>query len=396
VNTSLAQRNLALLLEELDIPPSAYERADRRYQDLGEFFSGNQARCASYSPHIYPQGSFRLGTVVRPIGADDEFDLDVGCRLTQGISKGQFTQEQLKTLVGRDLEAYRVARGIQNRLDEKRRCWRLSYRDELPFHMDVVPSIPEEQLVRRMVQERIQRAGVDVGLAAQVAGHAGAITDNQTPNYRTVSPDWKISNSEGFALWFESRLRLAQMLLERNAAAARTTIDKLPSRRWGSPLQTAIRVLKRHRDQMFAQAPDCKPISVIITTLAARAYNGETDLETTLSGVLDRMEAHIQPTAPRVPNPVNPQEDFADKWASPEHAHLNLEQNVRAWIRQARADLLRLREATSEVLLEKALSGFGVQVGKDRLAKAIGSSVVIPQAAIPVTLQAPPTKPWAF
>lgn len=393
MSTTLSQRNLQLLLEELNIPQSAYERAELRYQDLGEFFSSADARCAVHSPHIYAQGSFRLGTVVRPIG-DDEYDLDVGLRLRQGLSKANTTQENLKQLVGRDLANYRTRRGIQEGLSEKRRCWRLAYRDDLAFHMDVVPSLPEEGARRAVLQERMQTAGVDAALSARVAQHAGAITDNQHAHYQLLSDDWKVSNSEGYALWFESRLRQAQVLLEKSAAARGTTIDRLPMRAWESPLQTAIRVLKRHRDQMYQRHPDAKPISVIITTLAAQAYRGEVDLESTLDGVLDRMGSQVRTTRPRVPNPVNPEEDFADKWHEPAYAALRLEDNFHAWLQRARADLHNLRVADSEVLLEGALDGFGVRVGRDRLARAIGTSAAA-NPRPPATLAEPANKPWA-
>ena len=392
MSTTSSQRNLQLLLEELDIPDSAYERAERRYQDLGEFFGSADARCAAHAPHIYPQGSFRLGTVVRPIG-EDEYDLDVGLRLHQGLSKSNTTQEQLKQLVGRDLVTYRTRRGIQQGLSEKRRCWRLAYRDELAFHMDVVPSLPEEGARRAVLQERMQSTGVDAALSARVAQHAGAITDNQHAHYSVLSDDWKVSNSEGYALWFESRLRQAQVLLEKSAAARGTTIDRLPMRAWESPLQTAIRVLKRHRDQMYQQHPDAKPISVIITTLAALAYRGEIDLESTLDGVLERMSAQVRATRPRVPNPVNPEEDFADKWYEPAYAALRLEDNFHAWLQRARADLHNLRYADSETLLEGALDRFGVEVGRDRLAKALGAAASRPSQPSP--LAEPTIKPWA-
>lgn len=393
MSTTLSQRNLKLLLEELDIPPSAYERAERRYQDLGQFFSSADARCASYSPHIFAQGSFRLGTVVRPIG-DDEYDLDVGLRLRQGLSKSSITQQDLKGLVGGDLSRYRARRGIQEGLSEKRRCWRLAYRDELPFHMDVVPSLPEDAEHRVVLQERMRGAGVDPGLSERVAQHVGAITDNQHAHYRVLSDDWRVSNSVGYALWFESRLRQAQVLLERSAAARGTTIDQLPVRAWESPLQAAVRVLKRHRDQMYQQHPDSKPISVIITTLAAQAYQGETDLESTLDGVLARMGSLVRASQPRVPNPVNPEEDFADKWHEQAYASLRLEENFRVWLQRARADLQNLRHADSEVLLESALDGFGVHVGRDRLLRAIGGSAAATPRE-PTVLADPANKPWA-
>ncbi len=383
-----SQRNLTLLLEELDIPPGAYERAERRYQNLGEFFGSDHAQCARFSPHIYPQGSFRLGTVIRPLDGG-EYDLDVGCRLRAGVSKSAYTQRQLKRLVGQDLERYRTLRGIEEELDEKRRCWRLAYQDELAFHMDVVPSIPEEAPRRRVLQERMQLNGLDAAVAARVAQHAGAITDTEDDNFDVISPEWLVSNSEGFALWFESRMRQARLLLERQAAQAGFTIDDLPAQRWNSPLQAAIRLLKRHRDHMYLSNTDSQPISVIITTLAALAYRGETDVESALLGVLERMEGFVQAAVPHVPNPVNPAEDFADKWDHQDYAHLHLEYNFRGWLAQAQAHFAALRAAGSVTQLEAALRPFAVTPGRERLVETLGSAANAPAAAVE-----PAGRPW--
>lgn len=120
------------IIASVDIPESAYKKAEARYKDLGEWFGRPEAKCAEFDPHIYPQGSFRLGTVVR----SDEYDLDFGCRLRQGISKSTHSQKQLKALVGADMEEYRKARRIESALKEKPRCWRLSatriWRKKLP------------------------------------------------------------------------------------------------------------------------------------------------------------------------------------------------------------------------------------------------------------------------
>ena len=66
-----------LLLEkiagELDIPDSLYEDAVIKYEDIGEWLSENHSELKKYLPEIYPQGSFRLGTVVRPISEKEEY-----------------------------------------------------------------------------------------------------------------------------------------------------------------------------------------------------------------------------------------------------------------------------------------------------------------------------------
>jgi hypothetical protein len=269
----------------------------------------------------------------------------------------------------------------------------LAYQDELPFHMDVVPSIPADAIHRQVLLERMRNNGVDPAVAANVAQHAGSITDNRSPDYGQLNVTWRVSNSEGFALWFESRMRQAEVLLERNAAMAGTTVDRLPPQRWNSPLQAAIRILKRHRDVMYQKNPDAKPISIIITTLAGHAYRGESDLEATLAGILDRMAGLVRPTALRVPNPVNPVEDFADKWADAAYTHLALERNFYAWLAQAQADFANLRNANAVPLLERSLAHFNVVVGQDRLAKAIGGGDLA-SAPEPATIQ-PTTRPWA-
>jgi len=179
----------------IDIPDSAYEKAEARYKDLGEWFGRKEAHCHPFDPHIYPQGSFRLGTVIHPVDEEGEYDLDMGCRLRVGITKATYTQQQLKELVRLDLEEYRVARNIKAGLEEKHRCWRLHYADELTFHLDAVPSIPETTARRLLIQEAIIRTGAPPELAAIVAATTGAITDDRRWNYQIIENDWKISNS---------------------------------------------------------------------------------------------------------------------------------------------------------------------------------------------------------
>lgn len=345
------------LLELIEVPDSAYERAESRYLDLGNWFEREQSRCSAHSPHFYSQGSFRLGTVIRPVGKDGEYDLDLGCRLREGIQKSTHSQEDLKKMVGDDLDDYRIGRNIQHRLEAKHRCWRLQYADELNFHMDVVPSIPEEQHERGLLKEAMVREGLNDILAQNVADLAGAITDDRLPSYSQISDDWRISNSEGYALWFESRIKQAQVILEKRAEAR---IDDLKPWKWKSPLQQVVQLLKWHRDNMFQKNSDSKPISVILTTLAAHAYEGEEEVEVALGNTLDRMGDFVRFTEPRVPNPINPEEDFADKWSDQTYQHLKLEENFWQWLERARSAFETIGTTRDPLLFEKtAKEAFG-------------------------------------
>jgi len=397
MSNTITNRIINEVLAGLDIPDSAYETAKKRYEDLGDWFKRPEAHCFNCDPHIYPQGSFRLGTVIRPLHPEAEYDLDLGCRLRTGITKATFTQKQLKQLVGTDLEEYRIARGIKEDMEEMHRCWRLKYADTLPFHMDSVPSIPESVSRKQLITEAMVRAGIGEGLAKAVTEFTGAITDNRHEHYTVISDYWRISNSEGYARWFEFRMKLARVLLENRAFAARmTTVDQLPIYQWKSPLQRCVQILKRHRDVMYEDNPDSKPISIIITTLAAASYQGETEIDDALERILSTMGSLINPTSPRVPNPVNPAEDFADKWGDPQYHHLQLEQNFWLWLEQAKADFRTIGNARNlELIAEQAQEKFGVSLGREgldeRLKIGAASVSVTPKSH---TITEAPAKPW--
>ena len=401
-------RNLIIeeISETIDIPDYAYEKAEARYKDLGEWFSRGEAICSLFDPHIYPQGSFRLGTVIRPIDDDGEYDLDMGCRLKSGITKKTHTQEQLKAIVGHDLEDYRIARGIKEKKEEKHRCWRLQYADKLKFHLDAVPTIPETSERIQLIKNAIYQTGTPEELSSLVANLTGAITDNRMRNYSIIDDTWHLSNSEGFALWFESRMRLATVLMENLAKNAKAEkVDELPAYRWKSPLQKSVQLLKRHRDIFFTDDEDSKPASVIITTLSALAYQGEQEVIDALETILYSMESFVNSTTPRVANPTNPIEDFADRWSDPAAAHLDLEAKFWQWLQEAQKDFKRIwNERKPELIIEMTKNKLGASLNIDKLKSKVGvdeTGSLLTAAVAPSGLSFPdkpivPKKPAKF
>ena len=393
--SNTTHRIIEAVATSVDIPESAYDKAEARYKDLATWFGRPEATCFKFDPHVYPQGSFRLGTVVR----GEEYDLDFGCRLCKGVTKSTHTQKQLKEFVGADMEAYRQARRIESALKEKPRCWRLQYQEDasFKFHMDGVPSIPMDDPQRHLLAEAMIKHGTADFLAQSVAKHAGSITDNRLPNYEAFSLNWRISNSEGYALWFESRMKLAMPLLENRALEARAAkVDDLPARKWKSPLQQCVQALKCHRDVMFTDNPDAKPISVIITTLAATAYQGEQNVGTAMQNILATMGNFVNPQKPRVPNPVNPAEDFADKWYDPKYANLHLEQNFNWWLQQAQEDFAKIGQSRdadfiAEQVREKFASTIDARNLSDKLGLGAATIITTPKTH---TIVEAPAKPW--
>jgi hypothetical protein len=387
----IPRRIVEAILAEVELPDSAYERAYRRYHDLAEWFQRPEATCYPFDPHVYAQGSFRLGTVV----LSDEYDLDMGCRLRRGVSTASHTQRDLKHLVKADLAAYRAARGIEQGLEEKPRCWRLRYMDELSFHLDAVPSIPAEQAQRLGMTLAMAAAGLPMPLSEAVAKYAGSITDNRLKNYPNLSPDWLVSNSEGHALWFEHRMRTVSPSSAQGFLTA-GQVDELPVYRRKTPLQRCVQLLKHHRNAYFARRTELMPASVLLTTLAAHAYQGEGDLVPALQRILTDMGGKVHASSPRVPNPVNPAEDFADRWSRPEGRQLDLEGNFWAWLRQAQisfAAILSSRDAENLAGLVK--EHLQITISPERL----GTSVGLGAAAVAVSprvqqLGANAPRPW--
>ena len=173
----------------------------------------------------------------------------------------------------------------------------------------------------------------------------------------------------------------------------KASIDSLPYYQWKTPLQQAIQLLKRHRDTMFKNNEDSKPISVIITTLAAKAYNSESELASALTNILSRMGDYINGAVPLVPNPVNPAEDFADKWYDSESAKYKLKENFDRWLYQARADFKALcSKENSQLVVEAAARGLDITLDATSTALALGLSAAVIKPTKEIHSSNP--KPW--
>lgn len=357
------QRQLSKFLERLaqsiDIPDTLYERAVDRYRSLGTWLERDASVVVAHGPNIYPQGSFCLGTVVRPLSDYEEYDVDLVCELD--LAKTQVSQEQLKQLVGDEVKSYASGHGMKNPVREGRRCWTLDYSDEAQFHMDILPAIPDVIAFRSLLES--------LRLPGDYTDGAIAITDTEGRDYTVISNYWPRSNPKGYAAWFRDRMRVqfdaCRALL---AESLRASVDDIPEYRVKTPLQQSIQILKRHRDMSFADDQDDKPISIIITTLAALSYNNEADLLEALMNIVMAMPQHIQTRNGRawIPNPVNPLEDFADKWRE----HPQRETKLRNWLRQVRSDI---DNALNKGTIEDARSELAMRFGQRAITQAMTS-----------------------
>lgn len=320
----------------LDIPEDVMEEATARYEAVATWLGDEDSPLARYAPELYPQGSFRLGTPIRPLAASDEFDIDLVCRLR--IAKESTTQKDLKDLVGDRLKADAELKSI---IEERRRCWQLHYPGR--FHLDVLPAIPN----------------------ADMPGDSILLTDTDLAR-------WQHSNPIGYADWFYDRMRTEVVQLRESLAkAASASVEEIPEWRVRTPLQRAIQLLKRHRNLRFAGDADDCPASIIITTLAARAYNHETDTFTALLNIARAVPRFIENRdgAWWVANPVHPAENFADKWnEKPARREAFLR-----WLTAVEADLDAMRQANGARAADIATRRFGIGDGNLQALKPLSA-----------------------
>lgn len=303
IDSTKQRAAIAALAEspELNIPDWLYDEVDKRYKSISDHMERDGGAVADLDPLIYPQGSFQLGTVVRPVKKEG-YDLDFICEL-RGLKKLDQSQQDVRTLVGKDVLAYAKQYGMQEP-EDKCRCWRLEYKDDVTFHMDIIPALPEDESTKNHLRSHVEQR------YQPLVDTAVAITCKEHENYVVRSNDWPKSNPKGYANWFrdQARRRFTSAVELRKA-------EEIPSYRWRTPLQVVVQILKRHRDVMFGDDRDA-PISIIITTLAAHAYQGEPDLRDALAGIVARLPSFAGVDEPRIENPVNREENFADKWAA--------------------------------------------------------------------------------
>jgi len=381
-------RVLEATAESLDITPTKYQEAVERYTAVGYWLDAAGSRVKLYAPSVSVQGSFRLGTVVRPVvhGKEADYDIDLVCRLD---SPGTgMTPRGLKHLVGDRLkENANYSRMLDK---EGRRCWTLNYAeaDGVGFHMDVLPST-------RAASSAIVATEIR-GVPREFAEHAIEVSERRSDEQYV----WLVggSNPEGYARWFEgvnreakARVEPAQkrMLFETYRGAF-ASVQSVPDTLVRTPLQRAVQLLKRHRDVRFAghALESEKPISIIITTLAALAYRGETDVAAAVTGILERMEDYATSGIMRrvgerwvIENPVNPAENFADRWNDP--GSQRAEAFFR-WVAWAREDLALAVDQPDECSARTKLAeAFGIPgAGSPRLLKT-GSAVAVAGDLVP-------------
>ena len=345
--------------QSLDISETQFNIAVQSYNAVATQLSKEGSLLERYRPEIRPQGSFLLGTMIRPINEDDDLDIDLICELH---GKNEYwTQKHLKDNVGAQLKENELYKS-KVKLKNGRRCWTLYYREssEDPnarYHLDVLPSIVDSNY-RLHFSESYSNI-------ADINSIAIRITDKERTDFDTETNHlvWLRSNPIGYGKWF---YHIAEVQTNKRVMFSEAVQPVPKYQKEKFPLQRVVQILKRHRDMMF-NGDEHKPISIIITTLAAKAYKNETDIIDALINVVNSMETHIGEkyspehgkTIKWIANPVNEEENFADKWPD----NLQKQKNFYKWLEQVKADINNMTEKRGLQLIREAMvNPFGEKV----------------------------------
>lgn len=317
---------ITALLQRLELSETLRRDAEKAYNKLADQIA-TRLDIPRHDVAVYSQGSMRTQTTISP-RLPANFDLDVVVELS-GPKYANIDSETFFENFGDALRGNESETGDPK---AKRRCWRLQYPGR-PFYFDVTPAKP-------MVNNRY--------------GSPLLVRDPDT--------EWSPSNPKEFADWFckhaEQRFPFQTAALTFDAIEARKSVDPLPNEPVGIDdiLRRTVQLIKLHRDHFYYYATDAQkeaqPISVIIVTLATRAYEAllrhrahefRSPIEVVLA-IVEDMPKYFQNTAVeyRVLNPMLGTENFADRWNSDAGArarefkrwHAQLEMHLEALLTQ--------------------------------------------------------------
>jgi len=345
------QRRLALtgILEFtvrfLELTPEQRTSAHAEYVECGLHLT-KALGFAQDKGDIFPQGSMRLGTAIRPFRDITEvFDLDLIFRIVGPCSL--YDPKRLREEVGKHLSSK-----YGSRVKPPAKGWCLDFSKERDYHLDVIPAMD-----------------------SACGGGVIAITDKL---------GWQDSHPRGYAEWFERHTailptyRSDAMIKEGMVICNASNIEPLPEHtNFKSPLQRITQIAKRHRDYHFNKktgTPELLTASIIITTLLTKAYAArvpgrvfESDFDVLLACAED-MDNHLEVRIENgiaiawLPNPSLPKENLVSKWSDERFSkaffgwHREFTGFLRGLLSGGGAERRLLTEAMGESAVKKAFA----------------------------------------
>ena len=398
----LREQDIIKLIEGLDISQSLYVKAIEHYKAVASFLQEH-----GIESDIYPQGSYSLGTVVRPYKGDEQaaYDLDAICEIK--INKNDTTPETVKKMVGKALMSDGTYRGMLQQEWDK--CWTLEYADVngVGFSVDIVPAVAENE---SSLMTSLSNGVVDpMALQSQIA-----ITHKNENDLYT----WQASNPKAFQNWFKKinepflmyqKQRLTKSLRRGMYECNESSVEHIPEKQEHSSLQRVIQITKYHADVYYTKGniKKHKSASIIVTTLIAllaQEADPSLDIFPLLTYIVEQLEIYGENlileeaifvkryenknVIKRVggqwilKNPLNPSENLVDSWnQDPSKATYFFQ-----WIRALKEDYLTTIQAEDDKFVAVLENNFG----KDYIQKSLDMSMYIKKEPTTINISAKP------
>lgn len=284
------------LRDEVNLNQSRLDRLETSVGAVNDYLKGN---LTGYQK-MERQGSYALGTLIKPVDDNDEYDADIQ------IVMNPNPQWQPKDYV---LEINRTLDGNKNYADKlrlKTRCVTVDYAGD--FHLDVVPRVTING--KHYVCNR---------------------TDNK----------FEETDGNGYREWFNEKNRIT-----------------------GGNLKRVVRLLKHLRDHKNSFTAKSILLTTLVGNTIRSSDEGTTAVSTvadTLETVLSRMNDYLQqhPSMPVIKNPVLPSENFNRHWDQRRYTNFrNRVQSYAQTAKQAKA------EPSAEKAIKLWQELFGESFGK--------------------------------
>ena len=309
------------LRDEVNLNQSRLDRLETSVGAVNDYLKGN---LTGYQK-MERQGSYALGTLIKPVDDNDEYDADIQIVMNPNPSWGakDYVLETNRTLAGN--------KNYADKLRLKTRCVTVDYAGD--FHLDVVPRVTING--KHYICNR---------------------TDNK----------FEETDGNGYRDWFNEKNRIT-----------------------GRNLKRVVRLLKHLRDHKNSFTVKSILLTTLAGNTIRSSDEGTTAVSTvadTLETVLSRMNDYLQqhPNMPVIKNPVLPSEDFNRHWDQRRYANFrNRVQSYAQTAKQAKSKpsaekAIKLwQELFGDDFGKSSKSGGGGSSGQNVSSSAVGGAAAI-------------------
>ena len=247
-----------LLRDEVNLNPTRIENLKSGVRGVDGYLENNLQGYQS----MERQGSYALGTLIKPVKDNDEYDADIQ------IVMNPNPRWQAKDYVEKIYRELKENKTYQDKVSRKTRCVTVEYAGD--FHLDVVPR-------------------VTINGKHYICNHK----DNK----------FEKTDGTGYRDWFNEKNRIT-----------------------GGNLKRAVRILKYLRDHKGNYTAKSILLTTLAGNAIKSSDEGEESVSTvsdTLVTILTRMDEYLQqhPTMPKIENPVLSTERFDRHWDQTKYAN---------------------------------------------------------------------------